>query len=90
MCSCRRPIAVSEAVHRLRKSRKLSELSEKLIEIHHHESVGDDNHHAAVSELYSGQHRPAGSDEVEGVLRHDRRRDRRAAKTWATRWSGSC
>jgi predicted phosphate transport protein (TIGR00153 family) len=47
-------VAVSEAVHRLRKSRKLSELSDKLIEIHHHESVGDDNHHAAVSELYSG------------------------------------
>src|SRR3954466_5993765 len=46
--------AVSEAVHRLRKARKLSELSEKLIEIHHHESIGDDNHHAAVSELYSG------------------------------------
>jgi len=47
-------VAVSDAVHRLRKSRKLSELSDKLIEIHHHESVGDDNHHAAVSELYDG------------------------------------
>jgi len=47
-------IELSDAVHRLRKSRKLSELSDKLIEIHHHESVGDDNHHAAVSELYSG------------------------------------
>jgi len=47
-------VAVSDAVHRLRKCRKLSELSDKLIEIHHHESVGDDNHHAAVSELYSG------------------------------------
>src|SRR4030095_8227963 len=35
-------IAVSEAVSRLRKSRKLSELSDKLIEIHHKESVGDD------------------------------------------------
>lgn len=46
--------AVSEAVLRLRKSRKLSELSDKLIEIHHHESIGDDNHHAAVSELYNG------------------------------------
>ena len=50
--------AVSEAVHRLRKSRKLSELSDKLIEIHHKESVGDDNHHAALSRLFSGQTEP--------------------------------
>lgn len=47
-------ISVSEAVHRLRKCRKLSELADKLIEIHHHESAGDDINHAAVSELYSG------------------------------------
>jgi predicted phosphate transport protein (TIGR00153 family) len=47
-------VAVSEAVHRLRKSRKLSELSDKLIEIHHKESVGDDNHHAALSRLFGG------------------------------------
>ena len=46
--------AVSEAVHRLRKSRKLSELSDKLIEIHHKESLGDDNHHAAMSRLFGG------------------------------------
>ena len=47
-------VAVSEAVYRLRKSRKLSELSDKLIEIHHKESIGDDNHHAALSRLFSG------------------------------------
>jgi predicted phosphate transport protein (TIGR00153 family) len=47
-------VAVSEAVHRLRKSRKLSDLSDKLIEIHHKESVGDDNHHAALSRLFGG------------------------------------
>ena len=47
-------IATSEAVHRLRKGRKLSELSDKLIEIHHMESVGDDNHHAAMSNLFAG------------------------------------
>jgi predicted phosphate transport protein (TIGR00153 family) len=47
-------VAVSDAVHRLRKSRKLSELSDKLIEIHHKESVGDDNHHAAMSRLFAG------------------------------------
>jgi uncharacterized protein len=47
-------IAVGEAVHRLRKSRKLSELSDKLIEIHSHESAGDDVHHAAMSKLFSG------------------------------------
>jgi predicted phosphate transport protein (TIGR00153 family) len=48
--------AVHEAVRRLRKSRKLSELSDKLIEIHSHESVGDDNHHAAMSALFSGSY----------------------------------
>lgn len=47
-------VVVSEAVHRLRKARKLSELSDRLIEIHRLESVGDDNNHAAVSELYKG------------------------------------
>jgi uncharacterized protein len=47
-------IALSEAVHRLRKSRKLSQLSDKLIEIHHLENVGDDQNHAAMSELFSG------------------------------------
>src|SRR6059058_2049136 len=47
-------IVVSEAMHRLRKARKLSELSNSLIEIHRLESVGDDNNHAAVSELYAG------------------------------------
>lgn len=46
--------AVEEAVKRLRKSRKLSELSEQLIEIHRLESLGDDNHHAAMSALFGG------------------------------------
>lgn len=46
--------AVNDAVSRLRKSRKLSDLSDKLIEIHSHESKGDDNHHAAMSTLFSG------------------------------------
>ena len=50
--------ATSEAVHRLRKGRKLSELSEKLIEIHHKESMGDDNHHAAMSNLFAGDVEP--------------------------------
>ncbi len=48
-------VAVSEAVHRLRKSRKLSELSGQLIEIHRLENVGDDQNHAAMSELFSGK-----------------------------------
>jgi predicted phosphate transport protein (TIGR00153 family) len=48
-------IELSDAVHRLRKSRKLSELSDKLIAIHHSESVGDDNHHAAMSRLFEGK-----------------------------------
>ncbi len=51
-------VATSDAVHRLRKGRKLSELSEKLIEIHHKESQGDDNHHAAMSQLFEGTREP--------------------------------
>lgn len=47
-------VALSEAVHRLRKSRKLSQLSDKLIEIHHLENIGDDQNHAAMSDLFSG------------------------------------
>lgn len=48
-------IAMSDAVHRLRKTRKLSELKDTLIEIHRLESVGDDVNHAALSKLYDGQ-----------------------------------
>src|SRR4029450_5863461 len=55
-------IAVSEGIHRLRKARKLSELSDRLIEIHRLESVGDDNNHAAISELYNGS-----TDTLEGI-----------------------
>jgi predicted phosphate transport protein (TIGR00153 family) len=47
-------VTLSDAVHQLRKSRKLSELSDKLIAIHHCESEGDDNHHAAMSRLFAG------------------------------------
>jgi predicted phosphate transport protein (TIGR00153 family) len=47
-------MALKEAVFRLRKSRKLSQLSDKLIEIHRLESVGDDQNHAAVSKLFEG------------------------------------
>jgi len=53
---------VSSAVHRLRKDRKLSELSADLIEIHHKESIGDDNHHAAMSRLFEG-----GTDALEVI-----------------------
>jgi predicted phosphate transport protein (TIGR00153 family) len=48
-------IAMSDAVHRLRKTRKLSELKDILIEIHRLESVGDDVNHAALSRLYDGE-----------------------------------
>jgi predicted phosphate transport protein (TIGR00153 family) len=51
----RATVTLSEAVHRLRKSRKLSELKQQLIAIHHHESEGDDNHHAAIRRLFSGE-----------------------------------
>jgi uncharacterized protein len=51
-------IALSDAVHRLRKTRKLSELKDVLIEIHRLESVGDDVNHAAVSQLFEGNTAP--------------------------------
>jgi predicted phosphate transport protein (TIGR00153 family) len=47
-----------DAVQRLRKDRKLEKLSKQLIEIHHKESVGDDNHHAAMSRLFDGSTDP--------------------------------
>ena len=47
---------LNEAVGLLRKSLKLSDLRVKLIEVHRLESAGDDNHHAAISDLYSGRH----------------------------------
>lgn len=47
--------ALDEAVRRLRRSRKLSELQGMLIEIHHQESLGDDGHHDAMSDLFSGR-----------------------------------
>jgi uncharacterized protein len=47
-------VALNEAVHQLRKQRKLSELSANLIEIHRQENIGDENNHAAVSRLYEG------------------------------------
>ncbi len=46
--------AVNDAVHLLRKSRKLSDLSDKLIEIHEREGAGDDIHQAALSRLFGG------------------------------------
>ncbi len=45
---------VDEAVRRLRRSRKLTDLSDALIAIHTQESIGDDNHHAAMSRLFDG------------------------------------
>ena len=51
-------LALSDAVHRLRKSRKLSELKNVLIEIHRLESVGDDVNHAAVTKLFEGETPP--------------------------------
>ncbi len=43
-----------DAVHRLRKSHRLTDLSALLIEIHRLENEGDDNHQAAVSHLFEG------------------------------------
>lgn len=50
--------AVRDAVHGLRKSLKLSELSKQLIEIHRLENLGDENNHAAMSHLFEGSIAP--------------------------------
>jgi len=47
-------MSVSDAVHRLRKSRRLADMSAQLIEVHRLENEGDDNHQAAVSHLFEG------------------------------------
>ena len=51
-------VRVNEAVHRLRTSHKLSDLSPTLIDIHRLENVGDDNHHAALAKLFEGASDP--------------------------------
>src|SRR4051812_10179655 len=51
-------LVLSDAVHRLRKGHKLTDLSDALIAIHAKESIGDDNHHAAMSRLFSGETAP--------------------------------
>jgi uncharacterized protein len=50
--------ALNAAVKQLRKSRKLSDLSDRLIEIHRLENVGDENNHSAVSNLFDGNTAP--------------------------------
>ena len=50
-------LALAEAVTLLRKTRKLTDLQGKIIEVHRLENVGDDNHLAAISKLFE-----AGSD----------------------------
>jgi predicted phosphate transport protein (TIGR00153 family) len=47
-------MALRDAVHLLRKTRKLSDLSAKLVEIHRLENEGDDTNHAAMSRLFEG------------------------------------
>jgi uncharacterized protein Yka (UPF0111/DUF47 family) len=49
---------VNDAVHQLRRSRRLSDLGDTLIEIHRQESIGDDNYHAALSRLFDGTFQP--------------------------------
>lgn len=49
---------LASVVGGLRKSRKLSDMSASLIDLHHKESEGDDNHHAALSRLFDGNTPP--------------------------------
>ena len=44
--------ALAEAVKLLRKTRKLTDLQSRIIEVHRLENVGDDNHLAALSKLF--------------------------------------
>ncbi|MCL2648791.1 MAG: DUF47 family protein [Phycisphaerales bacterium] len=46
--------ALADAVKLLRKTRKLTDLQGKIIEVHRLENLGDDNHLAAVSKLFEG------------------------------------
>lgn len=47
-------VALRDAVHRLRSTRKLNSYHDKLMELHRWENVGDDTNHAAMSRLFSG------------------------------------
>lgn len=47
-------VALADCVMTLRHSRKLNDFSERLIEVHRLENLGDDNHLAAMSKLFSG------------------------------------
>jgi predicted phosphate transport protein (TIGR00153 family) len=47
-------VALRDAVHRLRKSSKLQDMQDKLIELHRWENQGDDTNHAAMSRLFEG------------------------------------
>jgi uncharacterized protein Yka (UPF0111/DUF47 family) len=51
-------ISLNTAVHALRKTRKLSELSAHIIEVHRLENLGDDNHLSALSKLFDGSQDP--------------------------------
>jgi uncharacterized protein len=54
--------ALAQAVKLLRKTRKLTDLQGKIIEVHRLENVGDDNHLAALSKLFE-----AGTDPLHVV-----------------------
>jgi len=45
-------VALSQAVKKLRSTRKLTDLQVNIIEVHRLENVGDDNHLAAISKLF--------------------------------------
>lgn len=60
--------ALYEAVTRLRHSRKLSELNDRLIEIHRLENQGDDNNHSAMSRLFEGGVEPLEVFKWKGLL----------------------
>ena len=59
---------LAEAIGKLKDIRKPDMLREALIQIHRLESVGDDNHHAALVELFERTHDPIGVMKLKEVL----------------------
>jgi predicted phosphate transport protein (TIGR00153 family) len=59
---------LADAIGKLRHLRKPDALRDYLIQIHRLESVGDDNHHTALVELFERTHDPIGVMKLKEVL----------------------
>ena len=59
---------LAEAINKLRNIRNPDTLRDDLIQIHRLESIGDDNHHSALVELFERTHDPIGVMKLKEVL----------------------